>query len=279
MEDGRALSPQGPDAAAKGVASTVRGVSIRRALGRVLVFSLCVAAFTAAFAIATGSFDEDEVRVVATSLGFAVFSATAAAGGALRLRSTSWERGVGVGTVWVSALAFVLLLAALWLGPDDEDLWRTFGTVGLVTLGASHASVVLGARRATDTEASRRLVAVSIVLGAVDSALGVLPLSGAVEIEDGASYAKVVGVLVVGLLLTTTLPPILRRLVRRPERDGARLPAAPLAIERNSRRPTPSERMADEVLAIADRIDELAPAPDVRAECARLRELARLAGR
>ncbi len=35
--------------------------------------------------------------------------------------------------------------------------------------------------------------------------------------------------------------------------------------------------MAEEVLAIADRIDELGSAPEVRAECGRLRELARSA--
>jgi peptidoglycan/LPS O-acetylase OafA/YrhL len=63
--------------------------SLRRALGWSLVAGLSVAALTAAFAVVDGSFDETDGRVIATSLGFAVFSATGSAGAFLRLRRTS----------------------------------------------------------------------------------------------------------------------------------------------------------------------------------------------
>ena len=69
------------------------------------------------------------------------------------------------------------------------------------------------------------------------------------------------------LVLTTVLPPILRRLQPRPE-TSARAPAGP------------TERLAGEVVAIADRIDALGhgPAlrtPEIRRETEALRRLAR----
>ncbi|HWT26193.1 MAG TPA: hypothetical protein VN213_21980, partial [Solirubrobacteraceae bacterium] len=54
--------------------------TVRRALAWALAGGLSVAALVAIGAILTGGFDETDGRVIATSLGFAVFSATAAAG-------------------------------------------------------------------------------------------------------------------------------------------------------------------------------------------------------
>lgn len=48
--------------------------SVRRVLSWALVGALCVAALTAVAAILSGGFDETDGRVIATSLGFAVFT-------------------------------------------------------------------------------------------------------------------------------------------------------------------------------------------------------------
>jgi FtsH-binding integral membrane protein len=249
------------------------GFPVRRALGWALVISLCVAAGTATVAVLSGSFDDTDARVVATSVGFAVLSATAAAGAALRIRSAGSESAIGVVTIALSVASFVLLLIALWVGDDEEGLWRACGTAAVLTLGASHTSVVLRRRGASDAKLVARLVGLSIALGAVLSAMGALPLSGAVDLPFADSYAKVVAVLVIALLLTTALPPVLRRLVVGRERPR---PSDPFGSEAG--RPalrSPAERLVDEVTAAADRIEELTDAPAVRAECARLRELAR----
>src|ERR671911_1146660 len=100
--------------------------AVRRALSWALVGALCVAATTAIAAIMTGDFDDTDWRVIGTSLGFAVFSATGAAGASLRFRDSENLRALGVATMALSAVAFVLLLVAVW---DDgaEDVWRWFG--------------------------------------------------------------------------------------------------------------------------------------------------------
>ena len=54
---------------------------------------LCLAALVAVGALLTGSFDDTDWRVVATSLGFSVFTSTTAAGAALRLRSDAAGAG------------------------------------------------------------------------------------------------------------------------------------------------------------------------------------------
>jgi hypothetical protein len=233
-------------------------VTGRRALAWALVAGLCVAALTAVSAILTGDFDETDGRVIGTSLGFAVFSATAASGAALRFRASVKLRALGVLTMFLSGLSFLLLLFALW--SDDGDApWRWFGSAALAALAGSHASLVSGARRRTDVLAVAALAGTSILLAVVDAGAGILAVSGAVD--DGEGFGQVGAALVVLLLLTTALPPILRRIQR---------PAAT----------PPSEGFAAEVRAAADRIETLNAdpgnrAPEIARECARLRELAR----
>jgi hypothetical protein len=73
-----------------------RRADLRRALGWALVGGLTIAAVTASFALVTGSLEEEEWRVIGTSLGFAVFSALGAAGASLRLRGGGALGGVTV---------------------------------------------------------------------------------------------------------------------------------------------------------------------------------------
>jgi hypothetical protein len=179
-----------------------------------------------------------------------------------------------------SALGFVLLLVALWSDGDD-DVWRWFGCAGLAALACSHASLVSGARRTSDSPTIEIVASASIALGAVDSFFGILAVSGAVDdVEEG--FGQLMAVLVILLLLSTALPPILRRLQRPivavapPARGTAVTPDAAAASQRGAA-PLP---LAGEVLAAADRIEELSGdpgnrAPEIRRECERLRELAR----
>jgi hypothetical protein len=225
-----------------------------------------VAAFTAIVAILTGNFDKTDWRVIATSLGFTVFSALAASGAALRLRDSEGLRMLGLATMAFSAGAFLLLLVALW-SEGDPDLWRWFGSVALVALACSHASLVSRARRSSDSPAVQSLAGVSMALGAWDAFLGVLAVSGAID-QLGHGFGQLMAVLVILLLLATGLTPILRRL-QRSEAPASSPPA-----------PSASEPLALEVLAAADRIDALnrhpgSRAPEIRRECERLRELAR----
>ena len=254
--------------------------TVRRALYLALAIALCVAALTAVCAILSGDFDETDARVIATSLGFAVFSATAASGASLRFRDSKELRALGLATIAVSAVSFSLWLVAIW-SDGDENAWRWFGSMALATFACSHASIVSGALRGTDAPMVQLVAMASIALGVVDSTFGILAVSGAVD-EVAEGLAKLMAVLVILLLLTTVLPPILRRLQRpavEAPLSGAGAPPAAHAIAASAPVSTPL-RLAEEVLAAADRIETLNAdpgnrAPEIRRECERLRELAR----
>jgi hypothetical protein len=238
----------------------VERAEIRRALGWALVGALTVAAVTAIGALLTGDFHDTEWRVLGTSFGFAFLSATAAAGSSARLRPSKTLRTVGGLTAVASGLTFVLLAAGLWTDLlDDEATWRAWGCLLILTVAGSHACLVLMARRPTDGDAVRLLVTVSLTAAAIDAFFGLLPVSGIVGDEVDEGFAELIAVLVVVLLFSTLVPPILRRL----------------------QRSSPAPRgFAGEVMAIADRIDELGRGPglrtpEIRRETERLRRLAR----
>jgi hypothetical protein len=166
-------------------------------------------------------------------------------------------------TVALAALSFVLLLAGLWTGDwGSEAIWRAWGCASVLAVAAAHAGAVLGARRSTDTDGVRSLVSWSIGLALADTAGALLPIVGIVD-DVGEGAARLFAAVLVLLVLTTVLPPILRRL----QPDGA---ARGKAVD----------GLAAEVVKSAERIERLAadPAlrtPEIRREAERLRNLAR----
>jgi hypothetical protein len=241
---------------------------IRRALGWALVAGLCVAALTACVALLSGSFDDTDAKVVFSSLGFAIFSAFAAAGATLRAVRGGREEALGTLTAALGVAAFLALLVALWVDWSNEELWRLWGILAILALAGSHASVVLKGRRPTDTEAVRALAGASLVLGVLDAFLGELPLLNVVDEELLTDTAQVFGVLLVLLVLTTALAPIVRRL-------GAPAAAAPTAPPPDATAPgLPLRTVGAEIEATAARIAErTAGDPALQADCARLVEL------
>ena len=237
-------------------------MQIRQTLGWALVAALTAAALTAIGALVAGSFDDNDGRVLGTSLGFALFSATGAAGASARLRPSRPFELLGALAAGASVVAFALLVGGLWIDEEADGLWRAFGCAGILAVAASHACLVLGARRQGDSETVRALVVISLVAAAVDATAMIVPVSGLAEYDDDSS-PQLIAICLVVLVLTTVLPPILRRL-------------APTSA---TEAPTPL-RPAGEMLAIADRIDELGRdpglrTPELRRETDRLRRLAR----
>jgi hypothetical protein len=236
-------------------------VVLRRLAWRGLVFGLCVAALAACVALLRGSLDETEERVILTSVGFSVFSSLAGASATARLSGSEAARALGAATVGLAGTAFLLFAIGIW-GDDwgSEGLWRAFGVAALLAVATAHAALVLASRRASDSETVRTLTAVSVGLGGLDALGALLPIVGLVDGIDEAG-AQLLGVGLVLLVLTTALPPILRRIAQpAPVRGGAQGP------------------LVDEVLQIADRLDALNSdpgnrAPEIRAEVARLRRL------
>ena len=257
---------------------TAEAATIRRFAGWALVGGLSLAAATAVIALLAGSFDDTELRVVLTSIGFAVCSSTASSGATLRIRADGKLRALGTATLALSVAAFLLLLAGLWTNIDEwgsEGVWRAFGCTAVLGFAGAHASLVLGARRRSDSPAVHTLTSLSVVLGALDAVGAILPISGMAE-EIDEDWARLFGAGLVMLLLTSVLPPILRRIQPAPAGEPARTaerPGSPASDQALS-------FLAAEVISTADRIEELnrgpgVRAPEIRVEVERLRNLAR----
>jgi hypothetical protein len=239
---------------------------LRKVAGWALVAGLCVSAAVAIVALLTDEWGDLSWRVVGTSLGFGVFTCTAAAGAALRLRAARWAQALGAATIGSSAAAFALLVLALWI--DDEGLWRAFGIAGLAALWTSHAALMLRALRSDDSRAIVSLTAVSVVTLAIDTAIGMLAILEAFDEVDTDPIERGLSILLVVTLLSTALPPILRRLQRRPA------PPATTAFGT----PPRAGGFAGEVAEVAARLEAMDLPPRARAEVDRLRQLARNAG-
>jgi hypothetical protein len=250
---------------------TADAASIRRFASLALVTGLCFAAAAAVLALLTGSFGDTDVRVILTSVGFAVFSATGSAGAAARLRPSESLQKLGTATLLASVVAFLLLLVGLWSSRHDwgsEDVWRWFGCLGVLAIAGSHACVMLGARRRGDSDAIRLLTLSALGLGAFDAVALILPLAEIVDDID-EPWPNIFGASVVLLVLTTILPPILRR---------AQPVARPAPSANGSAGPA-DEFLASAVIEIAERIDLLNSdpgnrAPEIQAEVNRLKNLA-----
>jgi hypothetical protein len=245
--------------------------SIRRFAGWSLVIGLSVAAAAAILALLTGSFDDTDTRVILSSIGFAIASATGSTGAAARLRPSEGLQLLGTATLVASIAACVLLLAGLWTGVDErgsEGVWRTFGCVAVLGIAGSHACLVLGALRRDDTDVVRLLTLSSVGFAVFDTLAVVLPLAGLVEDVD-EPWPRIFGAALVLLVLTSVLPPILRRMQ----------PVAKPAPSANGSASRSEDFLASAVIQIADKIDALNSdpgnrAPEIRAEVNRLRNLA-----
>ncbi len=105
----------------------------------------------------------------------------------------------------------MLLLVATWSPDDDFDaVWRAFGVCGLIALCGSHASLVLRAQRPEDPPLVTTLVWTSIVTATFSTLVGDIAIIGLVDDID-EDIARFVAAVLVVALLSTALPPILRR--------------------------------------------------------------------
>lgn len=245
---------------------------LRRLTARALIGGLCVAAAVALVALLSGSMDDSDWKIVGTSLGFSVFSASAATGGSLRLRPASWAQWVGAATVIASGLAFVLLVAGLWVDSDGDGVWQAWGITSLMALWGSHASVVLRPLHASDTSAIRWLSGTAIVALGIDAWIGVLAI---LEVFDDAAsdpMQRVLAATIILTLLSSALVVILRRMA--PNIAGATTPSPAAEAFGTVRARGPVVDLPAEITAVAARLDALPPSPEIRSAVARLRELA-----
>jgi hypothetical protein len=220
---------------------------------RALIAGLVIAALAAITALLGGDWSDTHWRVVGTSLGFSLFTALGASGDALRRKAHGWRMAFGALTTGIAILAFALLLAAIWIDSESESMWTAWGIAGLTSLWGSHASLVLAAQQPGDRRLVKALTWTSIVAATFDTLVGNLAVAGVGD--PGDAFLRFLGVVIVITVLTTALPPIIRRL-------------APRSTDAFGREP----ELADALTAIARRLEQ--EPVDARREAAALRELA-----
>ncbi|WP_170179436.1 hypothetical protein [Solirubrobacter pauli] len=236
--------------------------SPRTFMVRALIAGLCVAALAAITALLTGEFEDLHWRIVGTSLGFSFFCALGASGDALREHGRGGLATAGAVATGLAALAFVLLVLAIWFDDSDSEvLWQSWGVAAVTALWASHWSLVLRLRRTTDSPAVQAVWKASIVATTVVMLAGNLAIAEVVgDISDG--LARAFGVVLVIGVLTTALPPIMRKLAG--DAANARLSA---------------DELVRELAEAARRVERITVAEDARREADSLRRLAeRVAG-
>jgi hypothetical protein len=178
-----------------------------------LVVSLSV---TGAIAIGTllfAEFDETAQQILATTGLLSLASLLSLPAGVLldrrQLVPLAW------GTIAAAALAFVLVMIAIWGERDEETLARVIWTLWLTAGAGAQASTMTALLRPGDSRRLRIIYAVSILLTALLAAL----IGLAMWIEpDSEAYARATGALAVAAVLATLLQPILRRLAPPVER-------------------------------------------------------------
>lgn len=197
---------------------------------RALAAGLLVAGVVAVLAVLSGSFDRTDGRLIATSVGFGMFSLAAAAGAGRTADGRPALRISGVTAILASGLAFVLLLVALWTPDASDRVWRAFGVSALLALWSSHAGVMLGAVRREDTRWVTGTTLLAVTALSLDALAGIAAVAGMFDDLRRPELRQAFAAVLIVAIVASVLVPILRRLTSpgAPERPPAtRAPAAP----------------------------------------------------
>jgi hypothetical protein len=184
----------------------MKQVELRRLVLVTTVSALSLTALFAIFALLTGSFDETQVRILATTGGFGLASLLATPG--TRLLEQGRHVGLGQAVVGLAALSFVVELWPLWLDTENDRPWRSLVVVAAVTVALAQIAQSLSRRRPSDPEAVRLLA-----LGAGVCALvlaGLIALAAIAQQHDSGYYRFLGSVAVLDVLLAF-LQPVVRR--------------------------------------------------------------------
>jgi len=200
---------------------------IARLAGWALAAGVTGAAAWAVVVLLSEDVNETDGRVILTSLGFAAASTTGASGLAAILSGSWGLRALGLATLGCSIGALALFAWIVWgidyLWDVPEWRWRVCACATVLAIAGGHASLMLRARRATDSGLVILVTALSLVFAAIDAGGAILPIAKIVDEVDEA-WARVLGSVLVLLVATTVLAPLLRRL-----QSVSKEPATPLA--------------------------------------------------
>jgi hypothetical protein len=179
---------------------------LRRLLLVATVSALSLTALFAIFALLTGSFDETQVRILATTGGCGLASLLAMPG--TRLLEQLEHVDLGRLVVFLAALTFVVELWAVWIDTDNDVSWRALAVAVSVTVALAQIAGSLARRRPSDPEAVPLLGLAAGVCAIVLSLL--ISLAALAKVGD-SGYYRLLGVVAVLDVLLVALQGAVRR--------------------------------------------------------------------
>jgi FtsH-binding integral membrane protein len=201
--------------------------TLKRALLRALVVSLCATAGLAIITLLVGDFDETAGRIVATTAFMSLYSLMALPGGSLLDRGT--HTSVGWATLLACGVALLLAMNLVWADWRDtsETSWKLVAITTVVAGAFAQASATTWRRRRDDSATLVRLYGISLVTG---FGLALMIINALLNEVEGGTYYRFLGALAVANLLAALLQPVIRRMApaapehsSEPEPDGHRV--------------------------------------------------------
>jgi hypothetical protein len=226
-------------------------IELRRLLLVGTVSALSLTALFAIFALLTGSFDETQVRILATTGGCGLASLLAMPGTRLieQLRHVDLGRLV----VLLAVLTFLVELWAVWIDTDSDVSWRSLVVVVSFTIALAQIAGSLARQRPSDPD-SVALLGLGAGVCAIVLAL-LISLAALAKVGD-SGYYRLLGVVAVLDVLLVALQAAVRRFGATPAASGMRAPAF-VCVLADGRRVRPHSSARDLPSAVASALREL----------------------
>jgi hypothetical protein len=179
----------------------------KRLFALALVVSLSASGLLAILILLFGDFDDTSARILATTGLIGLFSLLSLPAGVLidrrRSQSLAWI------LIGLAGVTFLLALALVWGDSENDQAWKSAGTLALFTGACSQTAATTSRRRETDTTGVDVLYLASVVGAFLAATLSTLAIWQEIE---GDSFYRGLGAVVVGDLLTVLLQPAVRRM-------------------------------------------------------------------
>jgi hypothetical protein len=185
----------------------MENTKLRRALLVATVAALAVTALLAIVALLAGDFGDLELRILATTAGFALSSLIATRGTALLEQRRFLPLGRAV--IGLSALAFLAELWVLWIDDDSAAGWKTYVCAIALAGALGQIAGMIARRQRTDAPSVATLVWAA---AACALTLAAMACVAALAEVDSAGYYQAFGAVAVLDILGVVLQPVVRRL-------------------------------------------------------------------
>lgn len=185
----------------------MENAGLRRALLVATVAALSATALLAIVALLAGDFGDVELRILATTGGFALSSLIATRGTALLEQGRFLPLGRAV--IGLSALAFLSELWVLWIDDDSDAGWKTYVCAIAIAGALGQIAGMIARRRPSDPPSVRAIVWAAAACALILAAMACL---AALAEIDSAGYYQAFGAIVVLDILGVVLQTVIRRL-------------------------------------------------------------------